>query len=158
MELIPITKLPISKEKWLSKKIKYENDLSIFNILIVISQEIYSWINCNDDIIELLDHESFNQSFVDFCYQASLNNINYEIVYDEDYEFFELKYLEEINEIFLKIKDNLDILGVYLFTQNHFMDLFEFIYQNIHIIDDDEHISENEFNNEEINSMLYSKG
>lgn len=154
MNLIPITKIYLEKEQWLSQKIKYEQNLILKTILIDISKDVYSWIYNKNDIIEIVDYDSFTDSFINFCYQSYTNNIDkYTIDYDENYEFYELKYLEEVNEIFLKIKNYLDLLGIILFNQNHFMDLFYFIYQNINVMDDDQ-ISDNEFNDEEINSML----
>ena len=52
-----------------------------------------------------------------------------------NYEYFELKYLEEIFELFIKCQEiskfnNLDIL---LHREDNFMDLFDLIYDSIQI-------------------------
>jgi hypothetical protein len=41
MDLIPITRIKISKDKWLNTKIKYEEELTIENILDEMCQRIF---------------------------------------------------------------------------------------------------------------------
>ena len=65
---------------------------------------IFGKKSCANDIVENIDPESFNQKFIDFSYQILTNNIKQDILCDEDYDYYELKYLEEINELFLRIK------------------------------------------------------
>ena len=72
-----------------------------------------------------------------------------------NYEYFELKYLEEINQLFLDCKEITIFNGLQLFhhQKDNFMDLFDLIYDFIEIIDDSE--DENDtFNDEENYSML----
>ena len=48
---------------------------------------------------------------------------------DYDHEYFELKYLEEINDLFLSFKNESELFNLNLFEKNdNFMDLFDFIY------------------------------
>ena len=69
-----------------------------------------------------------------------------------NYEYFELKYLEEVNNLFLSFKNKSEIYNLGLFQKNNnFMDLFDFIYDSIDIIDESESDDEEFVNEEEIN-------
>ena len=69
-----------------------------------------------------------------------------------DYEYFELKYLEEVNDLFLSFKNKSELYNLGLFQKNNnFMDLFDFIYDSIDIIDESESDEEEFVNEEEIN-------
>tara|TARA_Y100001970_G_C13915336_1_gene690650 strand:+ start:411 stop:641 length:231 start_codon:yes stop_codon:yes gene_type:complete len=74
-----------------------------------------------------------------------------------NYEYFELKYLEEINQLFLECKEITRFNNLQLFhhRKDNFMDLFDFIYDTIEIIDvSDEENDKDTFNDEENYSML----
>tara|TARA_B100000035_G_scaffold80990_1_gene67889 strand:- start:289 stop:519 length:231 start_codon:yes stop_codon:yes gene_type:complete len=74
-----------------------------------------------------------------------------------NYEYFELKYLEEINELFLESKDIAAFNNLNLFQnpKDNFMDLFDLIYDSIEIIEEEDDEFENDtFNDEENYSML----
>ena len=69
-----------------------------------------------------------------------------------NYEYFELKYLEEVNDLFLSFKNKSELYNLGLFQKNNnFMDLFDFIYDSIDIIDESESDDEEFVNEEEIN-------
>jgi hypothetical protein len=68
MDLIPITKLKISKEKWLNTPIQYEENLFIKDIVEILSQKTYHWIVSKDDIEVLQDYDSFNKEFINLVY------------------------------------------------------------------------------------------
>ena len=68
MDLIPITKLKISKEKWLNTPIQYEENLFIKDIVEILSQKTYHWIASKDDIEVLQDYDSFNKEFINLLY------------------------------------------------------------------------------------------
>ena len=72
---------------------------------------------------------------------------------DYEYEYFELKYLEEINDLFLSLKNQSDLHNLGLFKKNNnFMDLFDFISSSIELNDDEDLSDENEdLNDEEFN-------
>ena len=54
-----------------------------------------------------------------------------------NYEYFELKYLEEVNDLFLSLKNKSELYNLNLFKKNNnFMDLFDFIYDSINIIEE----------------------
>lgn len=68
MDLIPITKLKISKERWLNTPIQYEDNLFIKDIVTILSQKTYSWIKSKNDIEPLKDYDSFNEEFINLLY------------------------------------------------------------------------------------------
>lgn len=69
-----------------------------------------------------------------------------------DYDYFELKYLEEINDLFLSIKNKSELYNLGLFQKNNnFMDLFDFIYDSINIIEESDSDEDNLSNDEELN-------
>ena len=68
MDLIPITKLKIPKDKWLNTPIQYEEDLFIKDIVEILSQKTYHWIVSKDDIEVIQDYDSFNKEFINLLY------------------------------------------------------------------------------------------
>ena len=72
-----------------------------------------------------------------------------------DIEFFELKYLEEINELFVDMKEITRFNNLSLFhgKKDTCMDLFDFIFDSIQIPVEEE-VEEDTFNDEEYYSML----
>jgi len=160
MDLIPIVKIPIQKDRWLEKKIKYENNLTIYNNLENLAYVTYDWMYSNEELNILIDYESFMEKFISMIYNCYvLNNpIEYEKLYDDEelYEYFDLKYSNDINDLLLyfqKISKSL-CLDLFLKSTDNYMDLFEFIYDNVEIMDDYESLDDaNTFNEDEINSM-----
>jgi len=72
MDLIPITKMKINKDKWLQTKIKYEDDLTIKDILKIMSRKNYLWLESKEDITILTDYESFEDRFIQLMYDKYL--------------------------------------------------------------------------------------
>jgi len=134
---LPITKMKVSKDRWLMTKIKYEEDLTIKDILEDMMNKTYEWINDRNDLEHVSDYDSFKNNFI----QAFYENIEYDSIFMSisEEELFDLKYLEEINELFLTLKSLNDYYGLKLCDDN-FMDYFEFIKHNvvIHEFSDDE--------------------
>ena len=64
----------------------------------------------------------------------------------EEQGYFELKYLEEINELFNEIKEVNHYFNLRLLDHKTFIDFYEFIQRNVNIYDmyNDESISDNE--------------
>jgi hypothetical protein len=50
MDLIPITKMIINKDKWLSKNIKYEDNICNDDIVNDIVDILINWIHQKDDL------------------------------------------------------------------------------------------------------------
>ena len=74
-----------------------------------------------------------------------------------DYEYFELKYLEEIYELYCNFKEISEFNNLKLFQdkKDNFMDLFDLLFRSIQFIEEDNINDENDtFNDEEYYSML----
>jgi hypothetical protein len=66
--LIPITKIKISKDRWLNKKVKYEEKLTIKDILEDMASKSYEWILKKDDLSVNQDYISFKEEFINLMY------------------------------------------------------------------------------------------
>ena len=134
---LPITKMKVPKDKWLMTKIKYEEDLTIKDILQDMMNKTYEWINYKDDLDNVSDYDSFKNNFIQLFYDKPIYDSIFMTVSEE--ELFDLKYLEEINELFLSLKEFSDYYRLKLYNDN-FMDYFDFIKHNvvIHEFSDDE--------------------
>lgn len=64
MDLIPITKMLIEKDKWLSRPIKYENDIYNNDIINDISDMILQWILEKDDLIIISDPSDIKKELI----------------------------------------------------------------------------------------------
>lgn len=67
-EPLPITKIKISKDRWLNKKIKYEENLTIKDILEDMASKSYEWILKKDDLSINQDYISFKEEFINLMY------------------------------------------------------------------------------------------
>lgn len=72
MDLIPITKIKISKEKWLNTPIKYDEELLIKDIIEGMCEKSYSWILSKEDLKVITDYDSFKTDFINLFYDKYL--------------------------------------------------------------------------------------
>ena len=72
MDLIPITKMKINKDRWLQQKIKYEDNLTVKDILKIMSRKNYLWLESKEDITITIDYESFEDRFIQLMYDKYL--------------------------------------------------------------------------------------
>lgn len=68
MDLIPITKIKISKDKWLNTKIKYEENIYIKDILQDMCFKTYNWMYSKNDFNIIIDYDSFKENFINLIY------------------------------------------------------------------------------------------
>ena len=118
LDLIPITQIKIDKNKWLNSKIKYETDVTIEDLLNDVYENILDWLYNLNEYILITDEYSFNNSFKDMIYTKYLYNSESKKIDTEsyDYNYFELKYLEEINYLYLESRLILNHYGLDLFV------------------------------------------
>ena len=128
--LVPITKMRVSIDKWLSTKVKYEENLTLKDILNDMSDKTYEWIIDKDDLSLVTDYDSFKNDFISLMYNYNKRNNydNYHMSETEE-DLFDLKYLEEINSLFLSLKKLDDYYDTNI-IQGDFNELFEFIKLN----------------------------
>lgn len=74
--LVPITKLKISKEKWLETQIKYDENLLIKDIVDMMSEKTFHWIQSKSDLQLIVDQDSFKEEFINLLYDKYLNGRN----------------------------------------------------------------------------------
>jgi hypothetical protein len=117
----------------LSKKIsKYSEDTygcvfkCLYNNLVI-------WLNNNPEIILDIDDEELKINFYIFIFK----NVN-SLYYKECDEYFDLKYSEDIVELFLRFKNITDGYGIKIFENKTSDDLLEFIENKITIDYDEE--------------------
>ena len=101
----------------------------------------------NDDFKLNTDEETLFNNLCVFLYENYiLNEYNFKIIYDKNFEYFDLKYCSDIVDLFIEFKEI-----SYGFTNDIFKnnktsnDLLEFIYKNIELLED----YENEYNSGE---------
>ena len=75
-ELIPITKLKISKDKWLETQIKYDEDFLVKDVVDMMSEKIFHWIQSKSDLQMLVDQDSFKEEFINLLYDKYLDGRN----------------------------------------------------------------------------------
>lgn len=145
MEIIPlpITKMKIPKDKWLSKPVKYEEELTIKDVLEYMVDKTYDWINDKSDLSFFTDYDSLKTDFINLMYDNSEEYMNY--MGESEEELFDLKYLEEISELFNEFK-TIDNYYNTEIIKGDFNDLFEFIKSHTII----EEFSDDEFSEDDL--------
>lgn len=137
----------INKEikKWLFLKFNKYNDMKNIDLFNEYLKLIYNWLE--DNYLELYDFNLFRIKFYLFMYDDKyffnyLNNKE-NINFDEFY----MKYLDDINEIFFKIKEINYNNGKIFNKDNKFTyNLIQFIYNEIIINNyDNDYENENEY-------------
>lgn len=128
--LVPITKMSIPIDKWLNTKIKYEDELTIKDILEDMNDKTYEWIIDKDDLSLVTDYDSFKNDFISLMYDYE-NKHEYDMTVITDMteteeNLYDLKYLECINRLFLSLKKSDDYYNTNI-IQGDFNEYFEFI-------------------------------
>ena len=72
MDLIPITKIKIEKQKWLETKIKYEDNKNIKEVLEEMSLNIYNWSYNQEEFNTIIDYGTFKNNFINLVYDKYL--------------------------------------------------------------------------------------
>ena len=72
INLIPITKIKISKEKWLQSSIKYDDILVVGDIIEQMCEKTYAWISLKEDIDLVSDYDTFKDEFINCIYDKYL--------------------------------------------------------------------------------------
>ena len=130
---LPITKMRIPIDRWLNQKVKYEDELTIKDILEDMSTKTYEWIIDKDDLSLVTDPDTFKNDFIHLMYDYKKDH-NYDNSHMTETEenLFDLKYLECINTLFLSLKKLDDYYNTNI-IQGDFNELFKFIKYNVTI-------------------------
>lgn len=73
MDPIPVTKIKMPKDKWLSLKIKYEENITMEDILQRMSRRSFQWLNSIDEYNIIKDYDSFENEFINLMYNKYYN-------------------------------------------------------------------------------------
>lgn len=73
MDPIPVTKIKMPKDKWLSLKIKYEENITMKDILQRMSRRSFQWLNSIDEYNIIKDYDSFENEFINLMYNKYYN-------------------------------------------------------------------------------------
>ena len=130
---LPITKMRIPIDRWLSQKVKYEENLTLKDILEDMSTKTYEWIIDKDDLSLVTDYDSFKNDFINLMYNYEVSR-NYDMNHmtHSEEDLFDLKYLECVNDLFLSLKRIDDFYNTNI-IKGDFNELFEFIKFNANI-------------------------
>ena len=90
------------------------------------------------------DNETLFKKFSIFLYDNFiLNNYNSDIIFNKNYEYFDLKYCSDIVDLFIDFKEISYGFTNSIFNKNKTsLDLIEFIYKNIELFEDFENSSD----------------
>ncbi len=144
----------ISFDKWLYKSISYDNNYHIKDVLNLMIEDIFFWIKTTPEI----ECEYSNNTFKDNFYQMIYNNYLYPdkdnfTPYDEEmYEYFTLKFSNDINDLFMKFRNICNLYNLDLFHQknDNSLNLQDFLFDYL-LIEDPYYDSDNDENNIENN-------
>ena len=145
--LVPITKMKIPIDKWLNTKVKYEENLTLKDILNDMTDKTYEWLTDKDDLSLVTDYDSFKNDFISLMYDYE-NKHEYDMNHmtESEEDLYDLKYLEAINKLFLSLKKLDDYYDTNI-IKSDFNELFEYIKMNTII---------QEFNDDENSDDEYS--
>ena len=126
---------------WAQKPLKYETDIFVKDILNEISQRVYAWITTRDDLEIGLSYESFRDQYSKVLYYGYKTKKYSDTVTD----YFDIKYLEEIGELYnecmsLATHYQLDL------PDKNMMDTLEYIRDTVSLYEsEEEDIVDDEF-------------
>ena len=58
----------MSKDQWLETPIQFESEYTIYDILTILTNKTWKWIESQDDLLIQLDYDSFKKEFINFIY------------------------------------------------------------------------------------------
>ena len=114
-----------------------------------ILSKIIQWFTQQNELFFKYEFDVFRINFYIFAYTQKVEDYEY----SEDYEYFNMKYSDDIVNLFLEIKDHTKAYGSTLFhnkeTSNNLLD---FIYNNVSVYN--ENLEENDID-EDIDNQFY---
>ena len=124
--------------QWLYKSILYDNNYYIKDILNLFIKDIFNWIKLNNEIECEYNDSTFKDKFYKMIYTNYYNNQSKLFKpYDEEmYEYFTLKFSEDILDLFSEYKEINKQYSLQLFnSQDSSIALQEFLFNTLLVAD-----------------------
>ena len=131
------------RNKWLQTRIKYESDYTIKDVLNELCRDIFSWIDATPEVEYDYIESTFAHKFYKFIYRKYMkrkkevfkhNDKETFKPYDEElYEYFSLKFSQDIIDLFMKFRETTRSYNLSLFHQynDNSLDLEQFLFNHI---------------------------
>jgi len=140
MNLMPV-KSKISIDKWMNQTVKYDK-YTLKDIISDFTSELYEYLNYSKEFVITLDKYKILKDIIQIIY-----NNNYDIIKDyTNYEYFSLKFNEDIYEIYYKYYNIISIDIGHNIIKNNYMIIFDYIYDIIEFMDEND---DSEYNSED---------
>ena len=141
----------ISFDKWITTKVKYDNSYYIKDVLNECVKDIICLVNSNTELEFDYEKQTFKDKFYQFIYQTYLNRDLEDFEpYDEDmYEYFTLKFSEDIITLFLGFKEVTRRYDLDLFHKQKDISLYleDFLFNTL-LVEDPYYDTDDEINEE----------
>jgi len=137
---------------WLVTHIPYDKEYYIKDVLHELLDEITYFIESTPELECDYEESTFKYKFYQFVYRSYVNQKEDFVPYDEElYEYFSLKFSQDIINIFLRMKEITKRYNVYIFhgKQDISLDLEDFLFDHLLVEDPyyDEFDEENNLEN-----------
>ena len=141
--------------RWLQTRISYESNYYIKDVLNECIEDITYLVNSNTELEFDYEKQTFKDKFYQFIYQTYLSQEkdNFE-PYDEDmYEYFTLKFSEDIINLFLGFKEITRRYNLDLFHKQNDISLYleDFLFNTLLV--EDPYYDENDMDTDEENNI-----
>ena len=149
----------ISFDRWLIQTVVYDNSYHIKDVLNLFIKEINIWINRNSEIEHDYEKETFQKKFYEMIFNEYYNDTNNTMEpYDSEmYEYFSLKFSQDISDLYLYFKDLAKVYNLDLFHNKgcNSLVLHDFLFNHL-LIEDPYYDSDNESESDEENNINYN--
>ena len=123
---------------WLVNPIPYDKEYYIKDVLHELLDEINYFVESPPELECEYEESSFKSKFYQFVYRSYINEKEDFVPYDEElYEYFSLKFSQNIIDIFLRFKEITKRYNVDIFhrKQNISLDLEDFLFDHLLVED-----------------------
>ena len=141
----------ISFDRWISTRIQYDDSYYIKDVLNECVKDIICLVNSNTELEFDYEEQTFKDKFYQFIYQTYLNHVEDDFKpYDEDmYEYFTLKFSEDIINLFQGFKETTRRYNLDLFHKQNDISLYleDFLFNTL-LVEDPYYDTDEEINEE----------
>tara|TARA_Y100000389_G_scaffold129812_1_gene127268 strand:- start:2252 stop:2695 length:444 start_codon:yes stop_codon:yes gene_type:complete len=123
---------------WLVNPIPYDKEYYIKDVLHELLDEINYFVESTPELECEYEESTFKSKFYQFVYRSYINEKEDFVPYDEElYEYFSLKFSQNIIDIFLRFKEITKRYNVDIFhrKQNISLDLEDFLFDHLLVED-----------------------